>query len=388
MTQKKVATTSARHLAFIVNNYPPKTGGVELHVSSLAQTLARSGVDVTVFALDNSAAGETIENGVRVIRLPCTRMIGNVLAFPLPGTAKRIWKQLRDFQVDVVSVHTRFFPMTYIGVRAARNLNIPAILTEHGSDHVRGVGRLVGAASKVVDITLGRYVLRKCTRVLAISEAAQSFVWRLASVHAAIFRNAIDIATFARVASSDSKRRKLVFLGRLVPGKGWEHTLDVAKALVQDQQYFELHFIGDGPDKAALARACQQAGLGELVRIHGRLSLHEIAAHLNGAVLLNPTLLAEGFQTTLLEAIASRAVVISTPVAAARYLQSLGAPIELVGAEDLSGWVQKAREYLNGEVPSMNSQILDQFDWSVRAREYETLMEELIPTQQANLPRS
>lgn len=368
----------APHVAFVVNNYPPKTGGVELHVSSLARTLAEEGLQVTVFALDN-AGGESIEGGVRVVRFSCTALIGNVLAFPMPGTGKRIRQLLCSLRVDAVSLHTRFFPMTYLGARAARKLGIPAILTEHGSDHVRGVSRAIGAASRLVDFTLGRYVLRNSTHVLAISEAAQSFVWKLACVRADVFRNAIDVGTFSKSFPSRVVRPKIVFLGRLVPGKGWELALQVAKELHGEGIDFDLHFIGDGPDHGALLRACEESGLGRSVTVHGRLGLDEIPVHLHGSVLLNPTILAEGFQTTLLEAIASRSAIVSTPVAAAHYLKSLGAPIEIVEAGDLSGWVQKTRKYLLGEKPRMGAEALQQFDWSVRGREYKAILDQYVP---------
>lgn len=376
MRPGQAKASTPRHLAFIVNNYPPKAGGVELHVSSLAHALAKEGLNITVFALDNKC-GEAVENGVRVVRLPCTPLIANVLAFPFPGTAKRIRQRLSDLKVEVVSVHTRFFPMTYLGVRIARKLNIPAILTEHGSDHVRGVSRLIGIASRVVDFTIGRYVLRNSTRVLAISEAAQSFVWRLGCVHAEVFRNAINVSTFSRISSSTAAHRpKLVFLGRLVPGKGWEHALEVAKALSSEDLDFDLHFIGDGPDYDALVRACHSSGISGRVTVHGRLSIDDIAILLQGSILLNPSVLAEGFQTTLLEAIASGAAIVSTPVAAAQYLRELGAPIELVEAEDISCWVRKTRAYLLGTPPQMQQETLDQFDWSVRGREYEEIVEQ------------
>lgn len=388
MKQHQTKAPKPRHIAFVVNNYPPKTGGVELHVSSLANTLAQEGLRVTVIALDN-AGGETLEGGVRVIRLSCTRLIGNVLAFPFPGAGKRLRRRLRALEVDAVSVHTRFFPMTYLGVRAAKNLGIPAILTEHGSDHVRGVNWAVGAASKVVDFTMGRYVLKSSARVLAISEAAESFVWKLAHVRAEVFRNAIEVSTFSQFSPPMVDRPKVVFLGRLVPGKGWELALEVAKELYLEGLDFDLHFIGDGPDHGTLVKACEEASLGDRVKIHGRLNLEEIAVYLHGSILLNPTVLAEGFQTTLLEAIASRAAVVSTPVAAAQYLQKLGAPIAIVGFADLGGWVQKTRDYLRGETPPMGAETLQEFDWSVRGREYQAILDQcLTPGNKGSLQSS
>lgn len=361
--------SSGMHIAFVVNNYPPKAGGVEFHVAALARTLVNAGVKVTVFALENSGK-EATESGVHVVRLHCTRMIGNVLAFPLPGTRRIIQQRIRDLNVDAISVHTRFFPMTYIGVRIARTLRIPAILTEHGSDHVRGVSPVIAAASKLVDLTVGRYVLRNSTRVLAISESAQLFVWRLASVRSEVFRNAIDVNRFVEKNSVPNDVAKIVFLGRLVPGKGWQRVLEVAETLSQEGLAFEVHFIGDGPDRPALEKASNASKVVERITVHGRLPIEEIATHLQNAILLNPTDLAEGFQTTLLEAIACQASIVSTPVAAAEYLRGLGAQIDIVASGDSAGWIERTREFLQNKTYQPRPELLNEFDWSVRGREF------------------
>lgn len=349
-------------------------------MAALANALVGSGLKVTVFTLAETP-GITTEAGVQVSRHRSTKMIANVLGFPLPGTKKYIQDRIRASDIDIVSVHTRFFPMTFIGVRIARTLRIPVILTEHGSDHVRGVSPVIGMASKFVDLTLGRYVLRKSTSVLAISESAQAFVWRLASVTSRVFRNAIDTARFVEGKPTRTGPTRLVFLGRLVPGKGWPLVLEVAEQLASEGQTFEVHFIGDGPDRTALETAVGRSPIADRVTIHGRLGLDEIASYLQNAILLNPTALAEGFQTTLLEAIACRAAIVSTPVAAAEYLYGLGAQIDIVEVGDTQTWTEKTRNrLLNGKIDAQPG-LLSQFDWSVRSREYVQILNSISPKE-------
>lgn len=380
MTEFAVTRKPVNHIAFVVNNYPPKTGGVEFHVAALANALVGNGLKVTVFTLAETP-GITTESGVQVSRHRSTKMIANVLGFPLPGTKRNIQDRIRASDIDVISVHTRFFPMTFIGVRIARALRIPVILTEHGSDHVRGVSPMIGMASKFVDLTLGRYVLRKSTSVLAISESAQAFVWRLASVTSRVFRNAIDTARFVAKKPTPTGPTRLIFLGRLVPGKGWPLVLEVAEQLAREGQTFEVHFIGDGPDRSALETAVGRSPIGARVTIHGRLGLDEIAPYLQNAILLNPTALAEGFQTTLLEAIACRAAIVSTPVAAAEYLYGLGAQIDIVEAGDTQAWTEKTRNRLLNRKVDAQPGLLSQFDWSVRSREYVQILNSISPKQ-------
>lgn len=360
---------SEHHVAFIVNNYPPKVGGVEQHVSKLAHALEARGVRVTVIALDNANAG--IEEGaVRVHRLNATATVAGVLSAPLPGTTRRLRNLLIEEGVTLLSTHTRFFPMSFVGIRLGKKLGVPVVHTEHGSDFVKGVPALVGLASKLVDMTMGRYILKHASAVLAISDGARTFVKRLANVESRIFHNAIDVQAFVPPDERTSVRPRLVFLGRLVPGKGWERALHVAEKLAPDYPGVEIHFIGDGAERGRLEEQLSGSTVRSQATVHGYLSSGEIRDLLSDSILLNPTTLSEGFQTTMLEAIVGRAAVVSTPVSAAFYLAQLGVPIEIVADDEPEGWVLATRRLLDVGWSQPDPALLAGFDWEVRAQEY------------------
>lgn len=368
----------SRSLAFVVNNYPPKVGGVELHVSALAQELAAEGHRVTVVTLDNQYPG-AFEHGVEVIRLPSTRTIGGVLAFPHPGARRRITRLLEERDVEVVSTHTRFFPMSFVGVRAAKSLGVPSVHTEHGSDYVRGVSAFVGLASRMVDWTLGRLVLRGADRILGISSASAAFVRRLAGRDAVVFHNAIDTGFFGEAAVEGAAPQRLVFLGRLVKGKGWERVLAVAEELLPAHPDLTVHFIGDGAERGALTEAVTRSVHSSRYSVHGYLEPARIRTILAGSILLNPTELAEGFQTTLLEAVAAGASIVSTPVAAAAYLLESGAPVRMVAASDAAGWNAAAKELLDAPGKPVSPALLESMDWKGRGRDFIDIVSKLGP---------
>jgi glycosyltransferase involved in cell wall biosynthesis len=151
---------------------------------------------------------------------------------------------LADTSVTAISTHTRFFPMSLIGVRLAKKLGVPGIHTEHGSAAVKGVSPVVALASNLVDRTMGRLVLRGATRVLCISEGAREFVRDLAGVNGEVFHNAIDTAAFSGAgADSPERRTRLVYVGRIVPGKGWDLALATAEQFASDHPEMELHIV-------------------------------------------------------------------------------------------------------------------------------------------------
>ncbi|WP_164198875.1 glycosyltransferase family 4 protein [[Micrococcus luteus] ATCC 49442] len=382
---------STRHIAFVVNNYLPNVGGVEFHVAALAKHLAALGIRVTVFALDNNTPSEPFANP-KVVRLKCSPAVGGVLAWPWPGTTSKIRRELTERHVTAISTHTRFFPMSMIGVRLARRLGIPSLHTEHGSAAVRGVSPLVAMASNMIDKTMGRIVLRGATEVLCISEGSKEFVKELAGVTGQVFHNAIDTDAFYKKPSQETavsdrpeQRRKLVYVGRIVPGKGWDVALSTAETLASDYPDIQLHLVGDGSDMASLEARAATSILGDRLVIHGRQETDRIADLLRGSVFLNPTTLSEGFQTTLLEAVAAGAAIVSTPIGAARYLLDSGADVRLAPVDDSHAWNAHVRKALNAPVVQPARELVESFDWNQRAVEYLKITESC--TQAAHSPK-
>jgi len=264
--------------------------------------------------------------------------------------------------------------MSFVGVRVGRRLKLPVIHTEHGSDYVRGVSPFVGLASKLVDRTLGRYVLKNATTVLAISESAQDFVHRLSGRTATVFHNAIDVHAFAR-SESAVPAKKLVFLGRIVPGKGWERALAVAKDVLASHPGASMHFIGDGAERASLEAAVSQLSFRGRIHVHGYLRAPEIREVLSDSILLNPTTLAEGFQTTLLEAITAGAAIVSTPVTAAVHLAEQTPAVVVVNEDSDAPWIDATQRFLAEGWPAAPAEFISSFDWSTRGREYVAVLE-------------
>ena len=365
-------------IAFIVNNYPPRTGGVELHVRALAAELVRRGNDVTVVTL-GPATGWREDAGIAVLTLGERFRVADILGFPRLGTRRRLTRLLRERDIDIVSTHTRFFPMSYVGMRAAQAARVPSVHTEHGSDHVVSNSAVIRFASRIVDHTLGRAVLRGADQVLGVSENVVQFVRRLAGVSAGLFYNAIEPRLSGRRAVvADDRPSHLVFVGRLVPGKGWEDYLDAVAGLRAEQIPVTGEVLGGGVDLERVRAQVADCGLGELVTVRGRVAQSRVGDALHGATLVNPTRLSEGFQTTLLEAIAEGGRVVTYPVPGARTLQQSGAPVCIV-AETTSGALVAALKQLIHQPPETAPRsFIDDWTWPARAEQYVGICTDLI----------
>lgn len=364
-------------IAFVVNNYPPRVGGVENHVAALARQLVAQGHDVVVHTLSQAPGPVSIEHGVRVRRWHEWFQVGGLLGFPTPGAACGIARALRAERPDLISVHTRFFPLTWLGAALGRVRGVPVLHTEHGSDHVASPSPMIRWGSRVVDLTLGRWSLRAAARVVGVSDEVVAFVKRLSGVDADVFHNAIEPPVDTDPAAGT--RRHLVFVGRIVPGKGWEDFLDVVAALPAD---VTAEVVGDGPDFEELTDRVRSLGLDARVTVRGRVPLVQVFEALRGAVLVNPTRLSEGFQTTLIEALAVGARVVTYPVPGAGRLTVEDAPI-VTTAREVPALVAAVAASLDHPAAPWPAAAVEGWTWPARAGEYAALAASVVEAQRS-----
>ncbi|WP_067781734.1 glycosyltransferase family 4 protein [Actinomyces vulturis] len=384
-------------IAVIVNSYPPRLGGLEFHVENLAQGLKNLGHEVWVYTISDHPH-ERCDDGVKVTTWRSFFPIADVISFPPLGTRKRLTQLLKRDGIDVVSIHTRFFPMSFIGLRAAHAASIPCIHTEHGSGFVAASSMIVKIGSRTVDLTMGRYILRHADKVLAISDNASRFVHRLAHVDSTVFYNAINLIPRSsghnsngtlslhrsdHASASLSQRypnrpNHLVFVGRLVPGKGWDTFLECVQILHQAGYKVSADILGDGTDYNRAIEYRHALNLDDVVQIHGRVDQSEVRDHLADSTLVNPTILSEGFQTTLLESIAVGGQIATFDVPGATLLKESGAPVTICqshSASDLARLIAKMSEH---PMPCASEALVAQWTWPARVTEYENIARQVI----------
>jgi glycosyltransferase involved in cell wall biosynthesis len=358
------------HVAFVVTNYPPRLGGVESHVEALAGHLCDRGHQTTVVCLAD-VPGDEERAGVRVISLARRMDVGGVLAMPTPSDWRRARDVLSRQAVTHVSVHTRFFPMTWLGLRLASRLGAPSILTEHGGGHVASSSSVVSRVARGVDATFGRRALRTADTVLAVSERSALFVRQLSGRRATVLGNGTDAGFWS--AGRRDRRRHVVFAGRLVPEKGWRTFVECLADVDADAT-----IAGDGPDVPAAERAVRYLGLQQRVRLTGRLSRPELRAAFAGSVYVNPSVAAEGFQTTLLEAGLCGARIATYDVGGAAEVVSSGGAVGVVlPSGDAVGLRAAVVRLLDEEAQPADPTLLHAFDWAGVTDRFQATLEGL-----------
>ncbi|MCI1674889.1 MAG: glycosyltransferase family 4 protein [Ancrocorticia sp.] len=361
-------------VAVITNTYPPRIGGLEQHIQHLALGLAQLGHSVSVLTL-SSHSGQHCDGAVPVLVGKSNFPIEDVVSFPAPGTLNRITKWITTNQIDVISTHTRFFPMSYIGIRVGEKTDTPVIHTEHGAGYVQNNSMVIAAGSRLVDNTMGRYVLSHASKVLAVSEESAQFAQRLGAQSPSVFYNAIDPI---EPAPEIFRPQHFVFVGRLVEGKGWDTFLDLIAQLRSSGLNVDGEVLGDGPDMAKLQQSIDRLHLRHFIQVRGECSHSEVTAALRASTLIYPSTLSEGFGIVLLEAVSAGAGVVAYSTPGSVMLSAEGLPVVVTPQRTLSALYRATLEYLQSVPAAATKQQLQRWTWPTRIREYDQYLHAVV----------
>ncbi|HIY95190.1 MAG TPA: glycosyltransferase family 4 protein [Candidatus Rothia avicola] len=361
------------NIAFVINNYPPKVGGLEQHVSALSAELHRLGHKVTIVTLSDTP-GVSVENGIKVYRLKEYLTVDGILGFPSLVGLTRLAKVLKRENIDVISIHTRFFSMSWFGVALGRMMKIPVVHTEHGSGFVVSEKAVIRLASQLVDRTLGVLTLRAASKVLGVSQPSCDFVKKLSGVDAEVFYN---VSPLPMAAPEDVvfQRKKLVFLARVVEVKGWRAFLETVQQLHAEDAEITGVVLGAGADLEKAKAYAAELGISDAVDFKGFVDHATVARELRGATLVNPTVAAEGFQTTIIDAYVSQAAIVTYDVSSARVLKDAGVRVHIVEQQGVPQLAAAVRAELAQGPQAYPVEDLQRWGWASQGKTYEQIVQ-------------
>lgn len=365
-------------IAMVVNSYPPRVGGLEYHIENLAQGLSDLGHEVWVLTI-SSTPGRRIDGEVRVLTGRAHLPIADVITLPSLGTTQALTRFLVQHGIDLVSTLYTFFPDELRGpsgrtprwdsrhpYRTRQRLRCQLL-----SRHLRGL-----ACCRPHDGPLRAHACRQGARGLRAGCAVRRKAW--CPCGRGLLQR--DYSAPAHAPLPD-RPTHLVFVGRVVAGKGWDTFLEAVRRLRERGTEVTGEILGDGAERERAVAYAQELGVSEVVAVRGRVSQEQVRQALRGSTLVNPTVLSEGFQTTLLEAIAERGRVVTFDVPGAYLLRKQGAPVTICESKDAAGLSQALIEMLSAPPGPADPSFITQWTWPVRAAQYATIAEQVIAAQ-------
>jgi len=212
----------------------------------------------------------------------------------------------RDF--DLIDAHY-FYPDGVAAVILGRVLERPVVVTARGSD-------LNVIAKHAIPRRWIRWAAQKAAGLVSVSNGLRRRLVELgiAAERVRVLRNGVDLTLF-QPQERARKRQSLAFtkptllaVGNLVALK--RHILMI-EALSQ-LPGIDLVIVGDGPERGAIEKLAHELGVGDRVRLLGRVPQIQLPEIYSAADLLLLVSTSEGWPNVLLESMAC-----GTPVIAA-----------------------------------------------------------------------
>ncbi|WP_129115814.1 glycosyltransferase family 4 protein [Halegenticoccus tardaugens] len=297
-------------ILLVTSRYPPYTGGVERHVSAVAERLVARGHEVTVRTADATVArGGTRtparrerRNGARVVR---HRSVTPGGAFHVaPGVLPAV----RRADADVVHAHNyHSLPLLLAAlgssarVRGGSSATFVATPHYHGASASRFRNRLLRAYRPI-----GGRALRGADAVVAVGDRERRALARDFGVAAEVIPNGLDVERFAEATPAPPAthaardRPYLLCVGRLEAYKGVQHAIRALPRLEH-----ALLVAGTGPAESDLRRVAREVGVEDRVRFLGYVPDDELPGLYAGAEAFVALSAFEAYGMTVAEALAA-----------------------------------------------------------------------------------
>jgi phosphatidylinositol alpha-1,6-mannosyltransferase len=259
----------------VTNDFPPRPGGIQAFVHSLASRLKPEEVVVYAPAWTGAAAFDAAQ-AFPVVRHPTSLML------PTPSVSRRAVAIAREHRCDAV----------WFGAAAPLGLLSPSlrrsgvgirriVASTHGHEvgwallpAARQMLRRIGSTTDVVTY-LGDYTRRR----LEPAFGPRATLAQLPSgVDATVFSPGAGGADI-RQRYGLAGRRVVVCVSRLVPRKGQDVLIRALPALQRRVPEAALLLVGGGPYRETLARLARENGVERDVVLTGSVPWEELPAH-------------------------------------------------------------------------------------------------------------
>jgi glycosyltransferase involved in cell wall biosynthesis len=235
--------------------YPPLGGGGSKVVDGLSKELVSLGhsIDVVTMGFRGLPKHEEVK-GVQVYRIPCVRRKRFVCTAPEVATymfsaIQFVHGLIKKHRYDFIHAHF-IFPDGMMAWRLTRKLDIPYIITAHGSDVPGYNPHRLKLAHKLL-APLWKSVTRLAAEIVCPSESLKMLVKKHErNTNISVISNGFDTKRFITA----DKTRRILVVTRMLERKGIQYLIEALKSLKIEH---EVVIVGDGPYLPVLQQMAQ-----------------------------------------------------------------------------------------------------------------------------------
>ena len=348
----------------IVTNYlPPKIGGIERISHELASALnVIEGTEVSVAtaiwpAKFVEADWEEIHYPYKVLDFPSLTIFRRL---PIPKIFQgNFWSKIRslDKDYDLVFFQSHLFILNWIIALKLRQVQ-RRVWMNQGCNYVP-LNSKMGSFISFVYERIGMSIMKRfCNEYIGQSKNTADWIASKVGLPFQVLSNATNLSSvpLRSVLAQRKDRRKVLFVGRLVEGKGLIECISaVSKAndilcKGSNPELFKLTIVGAGP----LIHQIPLEDLNIEINFKGELSHSQVINTMfESDILIQAYAQPEGLTTVTLEGMATGLLIVSTPLSGGGELESC--------INYISGNVDELPDLLvrSRDLPQSRSELLD-----------------------------
>jgi len=286
-------------------------GGAERVMSDMANYWVNQGWSVTLATFKNSESSDfyRLDSDVRRVRLSNSVSRNGFLSGvrSTVGIVRRLRALLRASRPDAV---LSFIDVpNVLTILAAMGLNLRVIVSERGCpEHQSEEGEENPWAYPLSRNwrRLRRRLYSRAALVIALNKDAAAWIRNECGIDVSVIPN--GIRDFPVVANE--RQSVVLAVGRLHPVKGFDLLIEAFAKLSPRFPQWRLVIVGDGNEKFALRRLCEELQLSDNVEFLG--PIEDVETQFSRAGLVVVPSRSEAFGNVILESMATGAAVVST----------------------------------------------------------------------------
>jgi len=301
---------------------PPIKGGKEKQAHLLAAALKRQGLDVCALSYEHNGNQTQLHEAVQVFRVKKSLMAP--LLFFMRLFRLRVEYKILHIHTPSRIGHLMAFMGFILGYRVV--LKFPG---QYLLDDLSPLARCYwGITIRLAKLLV---VLEEKTQNTLISS------WKVDKNKIFMASNGVEVLTKKKYIPE--KTIKLLFVGRLVKGKGCSVLIDACEKLEDKKMDWQADIVGEGPLMDSLQMMTKEMELAMKINFHGYQS--DVLKYMMDADLLILPSRSEGMSNVLLEAMAIGLPIICTDVGASKQLLGKQGEKYLIKPFDVNGLSNK-----------------------------------------------
>lgn len=289
------------------------------------------------------------------------------------------WRLLRKERIDVIHAHW-LIPQGLVAalLQLFPGTKVPFIATSHGGD----VNAIRGAWMDFVK----RWVVRFAVVVTTVSDALREALVKLGGrdIDARVRPMGVDLTERFVPADVPRDHREILFVGRLVPGKGVDQLIRAMPGILERIPEARLTIVGHGPEEASMKALSLRLGVSGCVSFAGSVAQKQLPGiYRRAGVFVASFGRIEGFGLVLVEAIGCGCPIVANDVPSARYILGEEFAELTVDCNDVGALVDRVVAVLGDPIAAqlvtdrLRWHVRERFDWRPVAEGYASIFEEV-----------